>query len=141
MLHRFVIASATPRFYAINQNKLGGLLSLDIALPRNEKEWFEVLAPDLDKLFVMKLYYGHLFCHVLHHNYVVKKGVDTDKLQEKLLKIYDAKGLNILPNIMLGMSILLNHPYLSFIKNLIPLIVLIQGLEEPVKTNIGNKII
>ena len=92
MLHRFVIASATPRFYAINQNKLGGLLSLDIALPRNEKEWFEVLAPDLDKLFVMKLYYGHLFCHVLHHNYVVKKGVDTDKLKEKLLKIYDAKG-------------------------------------------------
>ena len=92
MLHRFVIASATPRFYAINQNKLGGLLSLDIALPRNEKEWFEVLAPDLDKLFVMKLYYGHLFCHVLHHNYVVKKGVDTDKLQEKLLKTYDAKG-------------------------------------------------
>ena len=92
MLHRFVIASATPRFYAINQNKLGGLLSLDIALPRNEKEWFEVLAPDLDKLFVMKLYYGHLFCHVLHHNYVVKKGVNTDKLQEKLLKTYDAKG-------------------------------------------------
>ena len=92
MLHRFVIASATPRFFAINQKKLGGLLSLDIALARNEKEWFEVLPPDLDKLFEMKLYYGHLFCHVLHHNYVVKKGVDPDKLQKTLLKSYDAKG-------------------------------------------------
>ena len=40
----------------------------------------------------MKLYYGHLFCHVLHHNYVVKKGVDPDKLQQTLLKSYDAKG-------------------------------------------------
>ena len=92
MLHRFVIASATPRFFAINQKKLGGLLSLDIALARNEKEWFEELPPDLDKLFEMKLYYGHLFCHVLHHNYVVKKGVDPDKLQKTLLKSYDAKG-------------------------------------------------
>ena len=58
MLHRFVIASATPRFFAINQKNLGGLLSLDIALARNEKEWFEELPPDLDKLFEMKLYYG-----------------------------------------------------------------------------------
>ena len=25
----------------------------------------------------MKLYYGHLFCHVLHQNYILKKGSDT----------------------------------------------------------------
>ena len=92
MLHRFVIASATPRFFAINQNKVGGLMSLDIALPRNEKEWFEVLPPEMDELIEMKLYYGHLFCHVMHHNYVVKKGVDVEKLQNKLLKTYDARG-------------------------------------------------
>ncbi len=92
MLHRFVIASATPRFFAINQNKVGGLMSLDIALPRNEKEWFEVLPPEMDELIEMKLYYGHLFCHVMHHNYVVKKGVDVEKLQNKLLKTYDERG-------------------------------------------------
>ena len=40
----------------------------------------------------MKLYYGLLFCHVLHQNYIFKKGVDVEKLKEKLLRIYDEKG-------------------------------------------------
>ena len=40
----------------------------------------------------MKLYYWHLFCHVLHHNYIVKKGVDADALKKRLLKIYDDIG-------------------------------------------------
>ena len=92
ILHRFVIASATPRYFAMNEKQLGGLMSLDIALPRNEKDWLENLPPDMDKLFEMKLYYGHLFCHVMHHNYVVKKGVDVEELQKKLLKTYDDKG-------------------------------------------------
>ena len=68
------------------------LLSLDIALPRNDRDWFENLPPELSDLFEMKLYYGHLFCHVLHHNYVVKKGVNDEELHEKLLKIYDSRG-------------------------------------------------
>ena len=92
ILHRFVIASATPRYFAMNEKQLGGLMSLDIALPRNEKDWLEILPPEMDKLFEMKLYYGHLFCHVMHHNYVVKKGVDVEELQKKLLKTYDDKG-------------------------------------------------
>tara|TARA_X000001036_G_scaffold103599_1_gene96819 strand:+ start:450 stop:2150 length:1701 start_codon:yes stop_codon:yes gene_type:complete len=92
ILHRFVIASATPRFFAMNQKKLGGLMSLDIALPRNEKEWFEVLPPEMDNLIEMKLYYGHLFCHVMHHNYVVKKDVNVEELQKKLLSTYDERG-------------------------------------------------
>ena len=28
----------------------------------------------------------------MHHNYVVKKGVDVEKLQNKLLKTYDKRG-------------------------------------------------
>ena len=32
----------------------------------------------------MKLYYGHLFCHVLHQNYIVKKGVDIPALKKEL---------------------------------------------------------
>ena len=38
------------------------------------------------------MYYGHLFCHVLHQNYIIKKGVDPKKILEKLLKIYDERG-------------------------------------------------
>ena len=92
ILHRFVAASAVGRYYAINKNKSGGMMSMDIAFPRNEKDWFEKLPPEIDDLLEMKLYYGHLFCHVLHQNYIVKKGVDADTLKEKLLKTYDARG-------------------------------------------------
>ncbi|MBA66271.1 MAG: D-lactate dehydrogenase [Candidatus Marinimicrobia bacterium] len=92
ILHRFVIASATPRYHILNSEKSGGTMSLDIALPRNATDWFEILPPEIDDLLEMKLYYGHLFCHVLHHNYIVKKGVDVETLQNKLLKIYDSKG-------------------------------------------------
>ena len=40
----------------------------------------------------MKLYYGHLFCHVLHQNYIVKKGVDIPALKKELLSYYDSRG-------------------------------------------------
>lgn len=92
LLHRFVAASAVGRFHALNSNALGEMMSMDIALPRNEKNWFEHLPQELDELFEMKLYYGHLFCHVLHQNYILKKGVDAKSLKEKLLKTYDARG-------------------------------------------------
>jgi D-lactate dehydrogenase len=92
LLHRFVAASAIGRYHALNTKDLGEMMSMDIALPRNEKNWFEQLPPELDELFEMKLYYGHLFCHVLHQNYVLKKGVDAKALKEKLLQTYDARG-------------------------------------------------
>ncbi|MDA0316019.1 MAG: D-lactate dehydrogenase [Bacteroidetes bacterium] len=92
LLHRFVAASAIGRYHALNAKDLGEMMSMDIALPRNEKNWFEQLPPELDELFEMKLYYGHLFCHVLHQNYILKKGVDAKALKEKLLLTYDARG-------------------------------------------------
>jgi D-lactate dehydrogenase len=92
ILHRFVAANAIGRYHAINQKKIGEMMSMDIAFPRNEKEWFEKLPSEIDDLIEMKLYYGHLFCHVLHQNYILKKGVNVDELKKKLLKIYDNRG-------------------------------------------------
>ena len=92
ILHRFVAASALNRYHSINSSKTGEMMSMDIAFPRNEKDWFEKLPPEIDDLIELKLYYGHLFCHVLHQNYIVKKGVDTKLLKEKLLKSFDARG-------------------------------------------------
>ena len=92
LLHRFVAAGAIGRYHAIHEKKLGKMISLDIAFPRNEKDWFEKLPPEIDDLLEIKLYYGHLFCHVLHQNYVVKKGVDAKKLKQKLLKTFDTRG-------------------------------------------------
>ena len=92
ILHRFVAASALNRYHIINSSKSGGMMSMDIAFPRNEKDWFENLPPEIDDLIELKLYYGHLFCHVLHQNYIVKKGVDPEVLKRKLLKTFDARG-------------------------------------------------
>ena len=92
ILHRFVAASALNRYHVINSSKSGGMMSMDIAFPRNEKDWFENLPPEIDDLIELKLYYGHLFCHVLHQNYIVKKGVDPEVLKQKLLKTFDARG-------------------------------------------------
>ena len=91
-LHRFVSASAIGRYHILNSKNHGKMMSLDIAFPRNEKNWFEKLPKEIDEMLEMKLYYGHLFCHVLHQNYIVKKGIDEEKLKEKLLKIYDKRG-------------------------------------------------
>lgn len=92
ILHRFVAASAQGRYHALNRKKLGNMLTLDIAFPRNEKEWFEKLPPEIDEKFDLKLYYGHLFCHVLHQNYICKKGVNAKALKQELLKTFDARG-------------------------------------------------
>ena len=87
ILHRFVAASALGRYHSVHKKDIGSMLSLDIALPRNELDWFENLPEEIDSSLEMKLYYGHLFCHVLHHNYIVKKGVDGDELMRKLIQI------------------------------------------------------
>ena len=57
-----------------------------------ERSRFETLPPDIEEQLELKLYYGHLFCHVLHQNYVVKKGVDAEALRARLLATYDARG-------------------------------------------------
>ena len=92
LLHRFVAGTTLGRCHAINRKRYGGMMSMDIALPRNEHDWFETLPPELAELIEVKLYYGHLFCHVLHQNYIVKKGVDAEALRQRLLASFEARG-------------------------------------------------
>ena len=92
MLHRYVSAGAFGRYFLMNKKKVGKMITIDVAFSRNQKNWFEKLPEKLDKLFIKKLYYGHLFCHVFHHNYILKKGVCPDKTMTEILKIYDKIG-------------------------------------------------
>lgn len=92
LLHRFVAGTAIGRYYAVHKNRVGAMMTMDIAFPRNEKDWFEQLPAEIANLFELRLYYGHLFCHVLHHNYIVKKGVDAKALKQELLKTFDKRG-------------------------------------------------
>ena len=120
MLHRYVSASAIGRYHNINKSKHGEMLSLDIAFPRNEKNWFEKLSPEIDELLEMKLYYGHLFCHVQHLNYIVKKGVDGEALKEKLLNTYKERGAEYPAEHNVGHEYSANPTLLKFYKELDP---------------------
>ena len=120
ILHRYVAASAIGRYQALNQNNVGGMLSLDIAFPRNEKDWFEKLPKEIDDLLEMKLYYGHLFCHVMHLNYIVKKGTDPFELKKKLLKTYDKRGAEYPSEHNVGHEYLAKSSLVNFYKELDP---------------------
>lgn len=91
-LHRFAAAGAAVRYHAVHADKVEDILALDIALPRNEEQWFETLPPEIDQCLVAKLYYGHFLCHVFHQDYIVKKGVDTHVLKQKMLSLLNDKG-------------------------------------------------
>ncbi len=92
ILHRFVAGGAIGRYHIMHQKRLGAMMTVDVALRRNEEKWFEELPPEIDDLVEDKFYYGHLFCHVMHQNYVLKKGVDAKALKEKILASFDARG-------------------------------------------------
>ncbi len=68
------------------------VLPLDIALRRNDRNWFETLPPEIEKLLVHKLYCGHFMCHVMHQDYVLEKGVDPKELKRKMLALLDERG-------------------------------------------------
>jgi len=38
------------------------------------------------------MYCGHFLCHVLHQEYLVKKGEDCHAIEQELLRLLDARG-------------------------------------------------
>jgi D-lactate dehydrogenase len=91
-LHRFAAAGAAIRYQAVHSEEVEDILALDIALRRNDTEWFEHLPPEIDSKLVHKLYYGHFMCHVFHQDYIVKKGVDAHALKDEMLELLRTRG-------------------------------------------------
>jgi len=91
-LHRFAAAGAAIRYQAVHADEVEDILALDIALRRNDTEWFEHLPPEINDKLVYKLYYGHFMCHVFHQDYIVKKGVDPHDLKEQMLVLLRERG-------------------------------------------------
>lgn len=92
MLHRFAVASAAVRYRAIHEQDVEDIVALDIALKRNDADWFEKLPAEIEAQISHKLYYGHFMCHVFHQDYIVKKGVDCVKLEHDMLELLDQRG-------------------------------------------------
>jgi D-lactate dehydrogenase (quinone) len=90
-LLRFATAGAAVRYRAIHRREVSDIVALDVALPRNERGWFEHLPDSITSKLIHKLYYGHFFCHVFHQDYVVKKGFDPMEVEHEMWRILDQR--------------------------------------------------
>ncbi len=91
-LHRFAAAGAAARYEIVHNKKAGGLIALDIALRRNDRDWMEELPSEIADKLELKLYYGHFICHVFHQDYIVKKGEDVEAVKKAMLAHLDTRG-------------------------------------------------
>lgn len=120
LLHRFVIGGAVGRSHLINEHKYGALMTCDVAFPRNERGWFEELPSELNEKIAKKWYYGHLFCHVMHQNYLLKKGVDAQEVKQKILDGFDERGAEYPAEHNVGHEYHAKESLVSFYKKIDP---------------------
>ncbi|MGO4855550.1 D-lactate dehydrogenase [Phaeovulum sp. W22_SRMD_FR3] len=92
LLNRFTSGSAIVRYRAVHPATVEDIVALDVALPRNTLEWFETLPPKIDARIALKIYVGHFLCHVMHQEYLVKKGTDCAALEHEVCALLDARG-------------------------------------------------
>ncbi|WP_299872750.1 D-lactate dehydrogenase [uncultured Sulfitobacter sp.] len=91
-LHRFAAAGAAIRYQNVHAGDVEDILALDIALKRNERAWLEELPEEINKHILHRLYYGHFMCHVLHQDYILRKGVDVKALKAQMLELLEKRG-------------------------------------------------
>jgi D-lactate dehydrogenase len=91
-LHRFAAAGAAVRYRAVHEKELEDIDALDIALRRNNRDWIETLPADVEETISIEPYYGHLLCHVLHQDHIVKKGNDCLEVEHKMWALLDQRG-------------------------------------------------
>jgi len=91
-LHRFAAAGAAVRYRAVHDREVEDIVALDIALARNDRQWFETLPDDIERQMIVKLYYGHFFCHVFHQDYILRKGSDCLAVEHRMWALLDERG-------------------------------------------------
>lgn len=91
-LQRFTVGGAVVRYRATHKKTVEDIVALDVALPRNLTDWFETLPASVTDRIERTIYCGHFFCHVLHQEYLAKKGVDCHQLEADILATLDQRG-------------------------------------------------
>jgi len=91
-LHRFAAGAAAGRYQTIHNSKIEGVLSLDIALRRNDEQWVDDPSHEVRENLAHALYYVHFMFNVFHRNYIFKKGTDKQKMKSIMLDRLDEKG-------------------------------------------------
>ena len=91
-LHRFAAAGAAVRYRAVHDREVEDIVALDIALARNDRAWYETLPESIERQMIVKLYYGHFFCHVFHQDYILRKGSDCLAVEHEMWALLDQRG-------------------------------------------------
>jgi D-lactate dehydrogenase len=90
-LLRFAAAGAAVRYRIIHSGSVEDIVALDVALPRNARDWVERLPDCLAEKTVATLYYGHFFCHVFHQDYILRKGHDPLAFEHDIWRELDER--------------------------------------------------
>ncbi len=92
-LHRFTFGGVPGRYKAAHARQVEDILALDVALPRNTTDWLPELPDDINADFVARSVCGHFFCHVMHQEYLVRKGASVMDIKARMLSQMDKKGI------------------------------------------------
>lgn len=125
-LHRFAAAGAAVRYRALKAEAVGELVALDVALPRNERDWHDALP--FDGACEVSLFYGHFFCHVFHLDYVLARGTDAEAFHRRVCAALDARGARYPAEHNVGHAYAAPQPLQQFYRKLDPLNQLNPGI-------------
>jgi len=119
-LHRFVTAGAAVRYRAVHKREVEDIVAIDVALRRNDRDWFETLPDEMGIPILHRLYYGHFFCHVFHQDYIVRKGHDIVELEQQMWRLLAARGAQFPAEHNFGHLYSANSELISHYKDLDP---------------------
>lgn len=92
LLHRLVAGGSPARYNLIHAKETNGMVTFDVALPRNYSKWHEFLPEDLLDQCAAPYRGGHFMCHVFHWDFVVKAGVDPEAVKARMMILLDEIG-------------------------------------------------
>jgi D-lactate dehydrogenase (quinone) len=92
LLHRLVAGGAPARYSVIHAKETNGMVTFDVALPRNYAHWYDALPQDLLDQLAAPYRGGHFLCHVFHWDFVVKADVDPEAFKARMMRLLDDIG-------------------------------------------------
>lgn len=117
---RFAGTAAMLRYYNLQQKRFAGLISTDIALPRNRETFTEALPDTLQASLQTFFSLGHFFCYVFHQDYFLKPDADEAAFKEALLQWYSTQGIAYPAEHNVGHVYPASHAQAAFFKQLDP---------------------
>jgi D-lactate dehydrogenase len=120
LLHRLVAGGSPARYNLIHAKETNGMVTFDVALPRNYSNWYEFLPKDLLDQCAAPYRGGHFMCHVFHWDFVVKSGVDPDAVKTRMMSLLDSIGAKYPAEHNVGHLYCAEHDHAAFYKELDP---------------------